>query len=719
MPGDGTNDSSSTPAPSTASTTTAVDTTTTSVTGLTTAIASLTALITSMGGTSGGIFASMALAAEKLATSVGKLTGNTETAAAVGHTLTQGLKSTAEVTAEVEVAASKFADTLFTVKGATGAVSGGVYDYSKALETGAKAGDLASNGVALLTSKLGVLGGVGSGAIKSLLSSAGEAKQFENFFLTTAAASGKLGAVFDASGKDFSNFSEVAESTAMMLADVNEATSGNIQETLAAYKEIESAIPGFANSVVSSTAGATKGMTDFSKAIFLAAGTGRSFKDTSDLINSSIQNGFKKDAAMAYVAEISRVSSATSKYGLNLADTQKFMTEAQSSFAMMSHDGTNASMVLESLGEGFTKVGYSAHQAATLSGGLLTNVKNLSTAQLARISMSTGGPGGLQGALQQENRIAKGDVAGVAKDMIDSFQKTMGGKALTLEEAGKSASNAAQYERQRAMVESGALGLKGNRADGSSKAIMDILASGDINKLSEMLKQPKDSGQATLDKAVERGQQVKDALGGGQLQADINAQVKGGFRGEFNSARKVDDATGAGNSNTRGGNEQYRNIINGLSARRERLTNEVSQAANAHNQGGIRTNNNDQIIDVLGNTRSHIESMVSGAVQSMGFGASPPKTDTPVEKATEATKQAANKQAASIAANKRDIHAAVGASTAKSSADKAQLQAQELGQGKRDGTMHVQVDVKGVCVVCNNKVDQHSLVHNPTKGRNH
>ncbi len=297
--------------------------------------------------------------------------------------------------------------------------------------------------------------------VLNLAMSADNALRLQTRFLALSAASGNLGKVYQAAGKDLGNINELLlrqRTYIDLAADSTGLTANEVEK----YYEQLGKIPGALESTISGTHKSGMQMNMLTAAIKLAHGSGRDFSDiVNDLSVAFKDYGLTGEKALTFSA---RMGDVANSLGLNLKDVQSHLMGAADAFARFADAGDKSLKMSEGLARitneyvnALKLTGMSGTHALGVVKGMTNAIANMSLAQKAFLSGQTGGPGGLMGAFQIEKMMRDSDVEGVLKKMRDQMRQQFG-KIVTLDEAASNQAAAAQMTRQIAILKSGPLG---------------------------------------------------------------------------------------------------------------------------------------------------------------------------------------------------------------------------------------------------------------------
>jgi hypothetical protein len=312
-------------------------------------------------------------------------------------------------------------------------------------------------------------------APKNILAAMDATMKMKESFLASAAASGNVAASYDLIKGSASDTGAYLGALAYQFKNTANAM-GIMPEVAAKYHSKIQALPpalvdgARASNVLSGSLGnAVKGFDFTTAAAKVAEGSFSSFDDAIGDITNAINNyNASQESALAFTAQIGKL---TNDLGVPIDSARKYMEGFSSSMKFAGDNIQSSSTIFARLYDGFKQTGVSAQAAAELVSQFTGRLTNLSVTQKAFVSAQSGGPGGLQGAFQIENLIRKGKTDEVFEKVKSTMQKQLGGRIVSLEEAGQSQEAASQYQKQRLMLRSGPLGSFADTDDKAARIL--------------------------------------------------------------------------------------------------------------------------------------------------------------------------------------------------------------------------------------------------------
>lgn len=336
--------------------------------------------------------------------------------------------------------------------------------------------------------------------------------KLQQSFLASTAASGDFGTVLNRAGVNLQNLNNVVQEQNKILDDASRATGLNKAQLVEYYQQLNK-VPGalFTNINLTTTYGTSMNM--LTAATKLAAGTGQGFEVVVNNINDAINkyNASQEDA-IRYAANISAVSE---KMRMRFEDVQSSLKQVADKYGMITNKSDGAVSALATLSKAFRDVGLSSENSSKLITQMFDAVSNLTLAQKSFLSVQTGGPGGLMGGLQIELLEKQGKMGEVFKKVTQSLKQQFGGKIVTLEEAVLSQEAAAQFNKQRFILQQGPLGQLA-RDPRQATRILEAMSKGglDVSAFDKMAKEFTSTGKMgekdLLKEAIERGNKLQE-----------------------------------------------------------------------------------------------------------------------------------------------------------------------------------------------------------------
>ncbi len=318
-------------------------------------------------------------------------------------------------------------------------------------------------------------------ATKQAFDAASNAQELETAYINLQGAGGALNRVFTEQGKLTLNLQDQIAKYGSQLANTAGITNQNIQVVTA--HSVALAKLGFNLDTVVNVGGKTaQGTNILTAAMTLARGSARDTADVLKALSTSYDNlsqvqGQVTDGAQKGLDMFALMSTASEKLGLRFVDTESYLTQVADEFKLVGNNTEGATKILANFTGALESTGLTAKQSVNVIQGMVGALGKLEIGTKALISARSGGPGGLQGAFQVENLLREGKVDKVAEMLQNSFKQQAGGRIYTQKEAGESQQNAAQFLRQRTLLQSSAFGGLA-KDDASATRLLEAIAKG-------------------------------------------------------------------------------------------------------------------------------------------------------------------------------------------------------------------------------------------------
>lgn len=299
------------------------------------------------------------------------------------------------------------------------------------------------------------------------------ARRFETGLMAMAARSGEFGSLIAEVGTDL----EGLESKLVSFTDLTYSVaqvSGLTTVQVAKYASELNKIPGAISETIETSAAGTEHMHLLDAAIKVAAGTGQEFSSVLEQMSSVYQEfGTAGKNALEYVSRLAAASQAL-KMPLDLV--KGYVTGASQSFRFFGDNSQAAVNILGRFGPALQESGLGPKAIADLTQNVTRNIAEMSLAQRAFLSGSSGGAGGLQGAYQIEQLKRDGKIDEVQKMVETSLRQQFGGRIVTLDEAAKDQGLAAQFTKQVQLLTQGPTKIASSEAEAYS--ILEAMSKG-------------------------------------------------------------------------------------------------------------------------------------------------------------------------------------------------------------------------------------------------
>ena len=312
----------------------------------------------------------------------------------------------------------------------------------------------------------------------AFLTSADNITRLQNSMLQMTIAGGGAADLFDgihgkltSVGTDFQNLNNVTDLYAKALEKGTAALGGTLkgQNLAAQYMAQIARMPGQLSNVIRHTEVAGKTTDLLTASLDIASGTGRKEEEVLDDINKVLTSykSLQDDANVTTGA----AATLTARMGLLSKDLQADIKDVQGAlmgqtdaFKMFVGVGSDVTKMTQGMANSMSDyvssleaVGVPAQNAIEMFKQYTSTISNMTMGQKAFLSTMSGGAGGLRGGFQIDMMIKQGKFEELQKKVGDTIKK-MTGPIVSLDEASKSESAAAQYQKQIMILQQGPLG---------------------------------------------------------------------------------------------------------------------------------------------------------------------------------------------------------------------------------------------------------------------
>lgn len=298
--------------------------------------------------------------------------------------------------------------------------------------------------------------------LNNMVKAMDQTNAFKDAIINAGAASGNIGAAFGFLTRDVAQTGAYLGSLSDHFANVSKATGISYNSISDYYMQIQKLPPALENgkntlNVYGISVGDTANRLDFTTSLLrVAEGSFSSFEDAIGDATAAINNyNASGDDAINFTAQIGKL---TSDLGVPITTARNYMRDFSKQMEFVGNNIDASANTFARLYNGFKQTGISAQAASELVSSFTGRIQSLDVAQKAFISAQTGGPGGLRGAFQLEQMLREGKYDEVFEKVRQTMQKQLGGRIVSIEEAGKSEAAASQYQRQISMLRQGPLG---------------------------------------------------------------------------------------------------------------------------------------------------------------------------------------------------------------------------------------------------------------------
>lgn len=277
--------------------------------------------------------------------------------------------------------------------------------------------------------------------------------------------------LFDSVGDDFEKLDDVTKSYTDTLNKATTALGGSkkAQENVALYMEQIQKMPGGLKILTETSKIAGQENDLLTETFKIAAISGRNEKEVLQDI-SKVLNEYKSaldktnDAAGAAATLQARMATIAGGLRANIQDVRDALMGSVDAFKMFSMNGSSVSGMttgmadaMENYVSSLVSVGVPASNAIEMFKNYTGVMKDMNLGQKSFLSTMSGGAGGLRGAFQIQDKIAKGDFDSL-RSQVETTMKKMTGPILSRDDAMKSEAAASNYTRQIQLLQNGPLG---------------------------------------------------------------------------------------------------------------------------------------------------------------------------------------------------------------------------------------------------------------------
>lgn len=312
----------------------------------------------------------------------------------------------------------------------------------------------------------------------AFLQSADNITRLQNSMLQMTIAGGGAADLFDgihgkmtSVGTDFQNLNNVTDLYAKQLEKATAAMGGTLkaQNNAAQYMAMIARMPGQLTNLIKHTEIAGKTTDLLTASLDIASGTGRKEEEVLDDINHVLTTykSLQDDSNITTGA----AADLTARMGLLSKDLQADIKDVQGAlrgqtdaFKMFVGVGSDVTAMTKGMADSMSdyvskleQVGVPAQNAIEMFKQYTSRMAEMTTGQKAFLSQMSGGSGGLKGAFQVDLMIKQGKFQELQQKVGDTIRK-MTGPIVSLDEASKSESAAAQYQKQIMILQQGPLG---------------------------------------------------------------------------------------------------------------------------------------------------------------------------------------------------------------------------------------------------------------------
>lgn len=362
---------------------------------------------------------------------------------------------------------------------------------------------------------------------KSVMTGADNSLRFQSILFQGAARGGAIKQLYDGIDESFTGIGEhlgdlnkVTAQFQSVMMDAADAT-GQTADQMAGYMSYVLQAPDGLGAMSKGLDIGGQHMESLTAVTQLAQGAGLDITQTYKDINQVLY-----DTGMTYqdgTRFAARFADVSKDLGARSEQVRETLLGTSNAFRLFVRTGVDATKMNQGLvdsvkayAEALERAGVPAQNALELAGNQVKQMANLNEAQEAFISQTTGGPGGIRGALELEDLMDRDPLAAQRK-MVDAMKQAVGGRIITREEALRTGQEQ-QYLMQRQMLMQGTLGMKaGSRAE--AQDMIEAMARGIPFKAPSDVEKEKAAAET-----IQRGQEQEKLTYTGIKEASLTAE---------------------------------------------------------------------------------------------------------------------------------------------------------------------------------------------------
>lgn len=364
--------------------------------------------------------------------------------------------------------------------------------------------------------------------VGNLFASTDNTLKFQNSFVQLMGTTGQLGEVMKRAGDDLGGLNDILQDQSRQITNISGATNVGVKDVTAYYAAL-GAIPGTLTNLDNAVETTTGRMSGLQAVIQLSHGTGREVTEVIKDMTSAYETlGRGTQGALEYTARISQLSQ---EFGLRVQDTQGFLSGMANTFQFLGDNVDGAAEMFNQFFGSLRQGGLGIRPSIDIINQMTGSIARMSTAQRAFLSERTGGPGGLLGAVQIEQQLRRGDVQGVFDRMRQALMQQFGGRIITQGQVTTQA-DAAQFERQRLLLQSGAFGGVAQTEEQATRVLEALAAPSrqSLQTIQQVMQRDITTGSNIEQKSLTQLQQINQRLeeiriGGGFVTTRLLQQI--------------------------------------------------------------------------------------------------------------------------------------------------------------------------------------------------
>jgi hypothetical protein len=348
---------------------------------------------------------------------------------------------------------------------------------------------------------LGAVGDISKESMKAMLEEAKNYQALQATIFETAGKTGQLGKIGE--NYDFSQIEEKTSNYMRMLQEMRSQTNLTTAEANAHFKSLMQ-IPGALDMVVNNTSLASGKTSQFGTALVEFSRGSKIPIDTLNAQIGTLRDSFNfmtegEGAGNKSLEFLAAMSEASNKLKL---DFDKVKDSVNSIAENFKYSGSVTNDVVNNfyqLSSALEKTGLSAKNSGELAKTFIGGIGQMSEAQKAFISQSTGGAGGAQGIFQMELLERQNKSGEVFNKVIETLRKQVGQRVVSIDEAAGSQEAATERLRQQQITQQ----LFGVKDSAQAGRILDAL--------DKMQKEPDNLDSRTaLENILKQGEKDKE-----------------------------------------------------------------------------------------------------------------------------------------------------------------------------------------------------------------
>lgn len=311
-----------------------------------------------------------------------------------------------------------------------------------------------------------------------------------------AATQGAFNTVLDDSGSSFVEMSDLYLNHINMTYESAKATGQTVSSMMDLSKAL-APIPDALSVPIDTSIGSMNQLTAVSR---IATGFMRDQTEVAQVLGEMYTNmGTRGEEAL------DNISSLYEKAGDSKLRFETFTNTVMGiagSFKMLGDNTAAATNIVKSFDDVFKDSDISPAAMSDLISRMSQGIERMDMAKMAFVSGTTGGPGGMAGAIEMELAIREGRMDEVLNRTMQAMQTQFGGQVLTLEDAAGNEQLAAEFVKQREYLKQVA-GIAGS--DAEANRILEAMKSGVMDGLSLGGEERAAEGDRAFENAIDRG----------------------------------------------------------------------------------------------------------------------------------------------------------------------------------------------------------------------